>query len=98
MIEKIKTYFKKRSYEKHMLNMDSWVSFNVMTLDPKGKGVVVFKYGMPDYMVSGKIVEKMHKQLKPVFDKKFPNYTFIFIPFFVSISNVIQEGVEVIEC
>lgn len=94
MIEKIKAYFQRRRYEKFYANIDNWVHVNVITLDPKGKGVVIFKYGMPDYMVSGKVAEKLKIYLTPIFEKNFPNYTFIFIPFFISVSNVIQEGVE----
>ncbi|KKN51938.1 hypothetical protein LCGC14_0617750 [marine sediment metagenome] len=65
-----------------------FLDVQVWHLDPKGSGIVVFQYGTPDYMVSGRFIEKMKKHLEPVLKERYPNYTFLFLPFYVRLEDI----------
>ena len=77
----------KRQQKKDYENAIRFLDVQVWHLDPKGSGIVVFQYGTPDYMVSGKSAERLKDKLEPAL-KRYPNYTFIFLPFYATIKGV----------
>lgn len=78
--------------EKEFDRAHKWLVVQVWHLDPEGSGIVIFTYGTPDYMVSGRAADRLKKKLAPTLKKRYPNYTFIFLPFYMKLEGV--KGVE----
>jgi hypothetical protein len=74
----------KKDYESALRFLDVQVHY----LDPEGSGIVIFQYGTPDYIVSGRAAEKLKKNLELVLQEKYPNYTFLFLPFYMRLEDI----------
>lgn len=92
MIDRIRFWFWKHKINRHQKRMEKWSTpMTVHTLDPNGTGIIIFTYGLPDYMVSGNVADKLRNKLTPIFEERFPNYIVIFIPFYVKMTNILEE-------
>jgi len=87
LIDKFRNWLWRRNQRKQITNAAEWINIKLFELDPKGSGIMIFTYGTPDYMVSGRAAEHLAKKIKPVLKERYPNYTFLFLPFFVNVQE-----------
>ena len=85
MIDRIRRWNQQRKMKKTM---------KVFSISPNSKGMIIFTYGMPEYMVSGKAVMKLRDEMRIHFAEKFPNYIVMFVPFYISLTGIVEESLE----
>ncbi len=94
MIDKIKLWFRQRTLDKEQENIRKWTRMKIHRIDSKGKGLIIFTYGSPEYMVSGRAAMRIRDEIRPLFAEKFPNYTVLFVPFYTSLTGIVEENWE----
>lgn len=67
------------------------IQMQVLKINPDSKGIIVFTYGTEDYMVSGAVGKRLSDNILPELKEKFPNHSFIFVPFYISVSDVLKD-------
>ena len=59
-------------------------------IDPSTKGIITLTYGLENYMVSSNVAKKIFNGIAPALKEKFPDIVFILIPFYISMSEVME--------
>ena len=76
--------------EKEIQEAKDWINIQVEEINPDTKGVMIFTFGTENYVVSGNAAKKIYEQAIPVLKEKFPNYVFLFLPFYIKVEDVIN--------
>lgn len=61
------------------------VETQILELSPDTKGIVLIRYGTPDYMVSGRAAKKIFEKIAVQLTEKFQGTSFVLLPFYFEI-------------
>jgi hypothetical protein len=85
---------------------DNWIEYvelQIQDIDPEATGILIIKFGKENYVVSGRVGQKIGKAIKDFLKERFPNLEIVIIPFYVELEyleidkkvNFTIEGKEV---
>lgn len=74
--------------EKEIQEAEDWIKIQLKEIDPNTKGIITLTYGTENYMVSSRVAKKIAEEIMPTLREKFPNIVFMYIPFWIKISDI----------